>query len=738
MKKIFSILILSLVVAFPNFCIDPPLVDSLDNEFIIIGSFMIHMSQITEDNFKAASLTITDTQKIYYKSKFADGTWFRVDEGVEIKDVILKGNTATMKSDYMDNYFKFTLMIEADGNQIKFGDAITNSNPRIVTLESLIKEKDQEIVKMMAQVKGDINDPSNEAIVSEVAQLNYDKSLFENFDDKTTIKKQAIKEKLSEIEKAKEDNNIKLEYELYNELEELDKNTFNKESKLELLLTSLEDIESLNDLKTKFLANGFEKLVEELDIELASKKEVVDDLSSKVLAQNIKDILSGGLSEDEKSKIISMNNLINKRMKEASASAETKVLTNNLENSLENILSNISESLINSEAGMSIKTGKSLITDLLTDGSIIASKLNSILDAAGGDIGSKIQKDNMTIDLIKNKSETLLLDLKSGLDKVDKFYEIILGEDFDSKTNIIVSLDKSNKLLISKLEELGELEKLKRREVLLNDQIKKISSELNTNISELQLDETRKIEKEKILELSNEEVLDLKEQILIITSNLELDNLVKELMIRNEELMLEKTKLDLNNSEVDAVKDTATEIASALRLVNQKELLEDERLNDLITEYDLKTDIDNLSAYNDELVAMLNRKYEAEFLKLLKERYYLIKDYNSDKKKIYNQNLVLYTSRIKEIDLELHRYTNLRFVDKEISYIRYEYWLAVISKDFDKQTEYLKIINEYKNINQEIDALENLNSMNLRELADQLKKLNFEATASELTSNLIK
>ncbi|MGB3367340.1 MAG: hypothetical protein WBA54_07620 [Acidaminobacteraceae bacterium] len=686
MKKIFCILILSLAVVYPNFCIDPPLVDTLENEYIIIGSFIIHMSQVTEDNFKAASLTITDTQKIYYKSKFADGTWFRVDEGVEIKDVILKGNSETMKSDYMDSYFKFTLMIDPDGNLIKFGDdgPLSSSNPQIVTLDDLIKEKDDQILKMMIQVKGDINDASNEAIVSEIAQLNYDKSLFENFDDKTTIKRQAIKDKLAEIKKAKEENNVKLEYELYNELEELDEATFNKDSKLELLLTSLEDLESLNDLKAKFIANGFEKLVEELEIVLASKKEVVDDLSSKIITQNAKDLLSEALSEEEKNDVIAINSLISKRMSEAdkNSSGEFGLATLNIV--IESIMDDLASSLINSEAGINLKTGESLIVDLLKAETSMSAKLKAILNDAGGDIESKIQVDSLTIDLIKNKQETLLEDLKSNLSKVDKFYEDILSENFDSKTKILLELDKSNELLIAKVDKLDKLEKLK----------------------------------------SNDESLAyVEKQISILTANLQLDKLEETLMISKNIIMLEKNKLDINASKTDSIKDLAIEVSNAVKSADKKELLADDRLNDSITGFNLSADIDNLSSYSDDIVAMLNRKYEDDMLKLLKERYYLIKNYNSDKNKIYNENLLLYTNRIKEIDLELHKYSNLKFVDNQLTNMRYNYWIAVISRSFGDQTKYLNIINEYKTLDQKLIIEEELNKVNLEEFRRKLKKL---------------
>ncbi|BEP29021.1 ligand-binding sensor domain-containing protein [Helicovermis profundi] len=436
-----------------SYALTPPKVNTLEDKYLIIGEYIIYLDQLNQDIYDAAFLTIKDNQNIYYKSEFANGEWFKIDEGNSLSDIVISSNTNSISSKYIDNNFKFSVQIDKSGNVIKFNEGnFISIDKKILDLENNVKNKELNLAKLKDGKGAD-------GIIPEINDLKNEINLLKasiNEADLNKIKLDKLKEKIA-VAKANND---------YSMLEELlnDANIEDEDLLKEKINKNTNDLLTLNKLKKSFEKNGLAKLTTSINLEIESKKEVLTSdltkmivLLSKKLENKLLSKKNRALINDEiMSSKITLEKVTENKVddlyfdiaiydKDTLIDAITKTFSALIENLQKNVLSlkdanRINKSLLELNENVSKMYEEVPITRNLED---LKKSKNALKEIA-------IKLKNVLVEELSNKkldSETVAY-IKNNLEKIDI---IIFKVDVNETELKKVDLTNLNKLLLSNI-----------------------------------------------------------------------------------------------------------------------------------------------------------------------------------------------------------------------------------------------------------------------------------------------
>lgn len=99
----------------------PPKMDSLSAGYLVVGKYMMYVPKMTQKHFDGAVKTAEAGQPMYYKSEFAEGTWYKLQDVVNIYDISILVSQNIEKASVIDR-IKFMVQVNEKGEVIKFGD----------------------------------------------------------------------------------------------------------------------------------------------------------------------------------------------------------------------------------------------------------------------------------------------------------------------------------------------------------------------------------------------------------------------------------------------------------------------------------------------------------------------------------------------------------------------------------------------------------------------------------------
>ena len=252
------------------FAVAPPKVETLPDGYLIIGQYMIYRTQLTQENFDGAQLTTSDVQKMYYKSEFANGNWFNIDESQELVEILMSGGGQTVDSAYL-NTFKYSVQIDEEGNIIYFTEG-ENAMP----IEEVIGALEAEKTKLESQLDS-LTGGEGEALAEDASDVEVkidalNKSI--GRDNSAAEEKKMLQELLAVAE---ETGNKDLIEALQSDLVALSPKLTDSQALLNKLTDLIKEKESLLAAIDQAKRNGFDDLVEALEQELASKDALIED-----------------------------------------------------------------------------------------------------------------------------------------------------------------------------------------------------------------------------------------------------------------------------------------------------------------------------------------------------------------------------------------------------------------------------------------------------------------------------
>lgn len=118
---VFFLILVSSYSVFASAVI-PPKMDTLPSGYLVVGKYMMYVPKMTQKHFDGAVKTGEPGQPMYYKSEFADGTWYRIQDVTDIKDISLRVSQNIEKASKLDQ-IKFMVQVNEKGELIKFEDA---------------------------------------------------------------------------------------------------------------------------------------------------------------------------------------------------------------------------------------------------------------------------------------------------------------------------------------------------------------------------------------------------------------------------------------------------------------------------------------------------------------------------------------------------------------------------------------------------------------------------------------
>ncbi|WP_248926114.1 stalk domain-containing protein [Paenibacillus hamazuiensis] len=93
-----------------------PGASELSAGYLLIGTYLIHRDSLTEDNLKAAKASVQQSgQGMYYKSEFADGAWFNIENATDIGSIMNGKGTKPVSNEAIDK-LKLAVWIDESGN----------------------------------------------------------------------------------------------------------------------------------------------------------------------------------------------------------------------------------------------------------------------------------------------------------------------------------------------------------------------------------------------------------------------------------------------------------------------------------------------------------------------------------------------------------------------------------------------------------------------------------------------
>jgi len=296
---------------------DKAYLEKLSEKYMIIGKYIVYMPQLTQELYDAAYLTIEDYRRLYYRSEFADGAWFKLENLAELGELYLKGSGDQVTVSEFES-IKYLMQVEPDGNKILFGEGAD-----ALGLDEFIDDLKEEIALVNAGIaktveeqkksNDDLDDDKKktdeelntlieemtEAMTEELDDLNTKIDVMEtsllNVEEVEEKQKAATIADLNEmIEVAEAMGDQKLVAELKKELAAED-NTLVSEGDLQALIdNAVDDVAEVQDLVKEAEKNGFDNIKELAEDEVAAKV-----LETEELVKQLVDKLVDQLNNDE-------------------------------------------------------------------------------------------------------------------------------------------------------------------------------------------------------------------------------------------------------------------------------------------------------------------------------------------------------------------------------------------------------------------------------------------------------
>lgn len=734
----------------------PPKAEELEDGYLIIGQYIVYRTKLTQDVYDGARLTMSDSQKIYYKSEYAKGTWFRIDESDQLAHILMGGSGNSVTTDRL-NSFTYTLQIDKDGNVIKFdeggnvqtfkaitdaididiaqkkqgieaaltdsdkelgkavvsltqtleqakkdlgletyatkddistelaiakdrletaqgggtgkGDgtstgsdggtgtgedvsagAIASAQAKVTALEELLK-KQEELDSLKAKLKQATGDKV-ESINTEILDLQNTLNILNKsvgIDNTEALQEEALK---SELLSAIDAGNVDLVKEIQKEMVQLNPNMADAAILTGVVDDLTKNKEDLEQMKLQAQKNGFDALLESLDTEIKSNSNKLEDAlkdAKSVLNAKLKD---KSLSDDKKDELTKA--LASVQATEESISADAVVPS--ADDGLKGLVAQIEK--------------------------VVADDLEKALQKQilkGADITQLAKSDlKLANNSIKNALDANASKKATDLDQ-------FLTEDI-----------LNNNLAFNREEIAKNSDKTKEQGLVSKANIVKLKEALVENMAKAQVDITKIKELDQIAKddstKSDKEKADIIAQ--SITEATTASDLLNNISAGSDKLNDEKAVLETAKTNI---------LALIIDLNNIK------NASDKAGNTELSQDIADELKVLDNLYNQLSRDEYMYMLELYKKRYYVLKDYTSDKAKDLEVSLSEYTTVIAGYDVEIEKIKESGIVDTDELYLEFEVWRYDIEKNPKSYKESISKLNEYRTtkkeeLNSKLDA----------------------------------
>lgn len=714
MKRTLIIVMLLLLMSTQSYAKRPPKVESLADGYLIIGQYMIYRTQLTQENFDGALMTTSEVQKIYYKSEFANGTWFNVDESQELVEILMGGGGQTISDEWL-NTLTYSVQIDEDGVIINFNEG-DNAQP-IQEVINALKAEQASLESDLEDLAGDNADEIAEQTTDVQIRINaLNKSI--GIDDSEQQNKQLLMELLAE---AKASGNKVLMEAIQEELATLDPTLSDPEILIGIVQNLLDEKKALMTLKDQAQRNGFEELLEALLVELASKDAVLEEAlltTEKVVKARGTDALKEALGA-----VIAES--------KALALAEEPQVPTGVGAILSKILE-INDDVLGMIFNKGLLNGSDLDALMVTLNDLIQSIELEDLEAL-----EALEALNKQLALLK-ETEALNKQL------------VLLKETISSMLDPLLTVAILDKNQLFSLEEIRALTALLREELFQERQkIKVYEASVDAQLGQETIGAGQLLEEHLLKERFNNPLMT--EAINNLTSAIEI------LLIGNSEMTGtdETRELDKINrmKALEKAESNLIELAKLLARINQpmKQLLEtteaiSENQEDLAalvisidqlliaaTSNDELVMIDDLKTLRKQLLAVLsefNRDDYQDYITYKKSRYFLLKDYTSDKEKRLDTTITDYTAAIAELDKSIQTIISRKLIDLIESELEYTAWRLTYEGNLKEQKLAIETLERYRNNKKKERAL-SIEQMTLRLEDITLLMIRLETIAQE-------
>lgn len=627
------------------FAVAPPKVETLPDGYLIIGKYMIYRTQLTQENFDGAQLTTSDVQKMYYKSEFANGNWFNIDESQELVEILMSGGGQTVDSAYL-NTFKYSVQIDEEGNIIYFTEG-ENAMP----IEEVIGALEAEKTKLESQLDS-LTGGEGEALAEDASDVEVkidalNKSI--GIDNSAAEEKKMLQELLAVAE---ETGNKDLIEALQSDLVALSPKLTDSQALLNKLTDLIKEKESLLAAIDQAKRNGFDDLVEALGQEMASKDALIEDAMRDAQIAN-----NANPTE-------AVESVLNEAIAKSNALmvAGEEVLPDDLASALEQYIEILGDLLDKSfkksilltggqvidASGQPVNLGE-LFKDLLEDKGIQVNQavLEALVEVFANETIETLDP-LLTVDVLTNNQAFAGEELGKLLgvvdDEVFKLIKdlVVLNDQllaFLTGSDLGADIDK----LISLLDEFG----------LISGDIGDTDGADDIGQSDDAVESGHAGETDLVgdLLLSPEETAQIIGALSQLTDNTEtLTNLLKS---------VSQLQAGLAGGQVEA--DSLLQAIEGMRLVAEE--MGDSAL------------IGDLEALRDQLLLLqgtVHKNYYQDYMSYKKDRYFLLKDYSGNKVEAHDTAFESYTETIKVYDKGIYFIESNQLIDLEEATLAYE------------------------------------------------------------------
>lgn len=664
MRKVLLILLAILALTGASFGAKPPKVETLPDGYLIVGQYMIYRTQLTQEIFDGALMTTSEVQKIYYKSEFANGTWFNIDESQELVEILMGGGGQAVDADWL-NTLTYSVQIEEDGNVINFNEG-ENAQP-IQEIINGLKAEQAKLEKDLDKLSGGGGEALAEQasdVAIRIGALN--KSI--GIDNSKEEEKKMLLELLAIASKT---GNKALAEAVQSELVKSNPRLADEGIIVANLGQLLEEKQALVAMADQAKRNGFDELSEALAVELASKDEKIE----AVIKDAQKAIASKGTGASKEAKDALNKAIAKKNALEVAGQEE------------------IPETLIAAVEGT---------------GNITVDILDKIFKKATLTDGTSTDKGSDTTD----ESETLSGDTDTKSDSESTDGSDTTSDDVDTDVDTGKSTDKPSgeqfALAIGELEGVLQLEVSKQLlGEVANQQIATLDPLLTSDVLD------------KNIDFGNGEL-----ETMITNVESEVYKLMQAIIAKENDF-LEKVTLDGVQPVIDSlaageeISKNLESLSNALEGLNQsiisaialkEELTESqEKGKSLISDIDLMIQaakgmenqvlVEELTALRQRLESLtsnLYRDYSKDYLDYKKQRYFLLKDYKSNKEENHGTVLSDYTDAIASLDKKIQKIEMSGLVDLKEVNLGYEVWRLSYEGSKDEQKLVQEAYEKYK------------------------------------------
>lgn len=646
-------------------------IQTLGNQDMIIGEYIVFMPKLTQEIYDAALLTVSDDQKIYYKSEFADGTWFQIDDASDLIDIQLTGNTETITEEAIAKMY-FILQVPQNGDELIYfmdsGAAKTRFDEKTDALKESMGALNASIESIKKQSLSEDPTSSVEGLVAESdyasAQLNalltsvgkgpeaeVEESLYLTADGIALLNAevQVLKELAADAEEKGFDNLA-------------DAANLEVMAKLTLLL---------EDSQAKAADPDYAAELASAD-ELAALTEQISDLNAGV-DQTVPDISLGGLTGLVKG---TLKDIVSKQLLEADLdtigiqNAITNLLASGeLENN--EVVATLMDALSDIECAACAQGLHSGHTKGTTGGDTGAGSAAG-MTAASQDAAQELQTSGMT-------SEILEKSIQSKLDQLQELLELKLAERLATLAALETIKEESD----------ANVEKLKAMGVLTD--LGTLDPAIGQKLDQLRVDLQMSFDALPSLDQLNAQLSGAERTLLNNALNQQA-NVVNILLDANLNLAQQKVENSNGlasasvsmNQIVDDVRKICDTQVGAMNASLEYDYIDD--ANGLIDHREgMAKDLERLLVYLTDYQSIYDESVYDQVLRLMKERYNYLYDYEVEKQNEVGISLESLDAKVRSYDLEINQLKTEGALDLYKLQLEFDIWVA--SKRKETRTE---------------------------------------------------